>query len=354
MLNSTKGKTERVGRLLKMHANKREEIKEVNAGDIAAAVGLKSVTTGDTLCDEKKPVLLESMDFPEPVISLAIEPKTKVDQEKLGQGMSKLMGEDPTFRVRTDEQTGQVVIAGMGELHLEIIVDRLKREFGVEATVGKPQVAYKETLTQAAEGDGRFIRQTGGRGQYGHAKIRLVPLPPGTGYQFENETTGGSIPREYIKPIDEGIKEALTRGVLAGYPIDDVRIELYDGSYHDVDSSEMAFKIAGSMAFQDAAKKAKPVLMEPIMRVEVVCPKDYLGDVMGNLASRRGRIQAQENRGGTEIISARVPLSEMFGYATDLRSRTQGRATYSMHFDRYEQAPNNVSEEVIARVQGTK
>jgi elongation factor G len=354
VLNSTKGKTERVGRLLKMHANKREEIKEVNAGDIAAAVGLKSVTTGDTLCDEKKPVLLESMDFPEPVISLAIEPKTKVDQEKLGQGMSKLMGEDPTFRVRTDEQTGQVVIAGMGELHLEIIVDRLKREFGVEATVGKPQVAYKETLTQAAEGDGRFIRQTGGRGQYGHAKIRLVPLPPGTGYQFENETTGGSIPREYIKPIDEGIKEALTRGVLAGYPIDDVRIELYDGSYHDVDSSEMAFKIAGSMAFQDAAKKAKPVLMEPIMRVEVVCPKDYLGDVMGNLASRRGRIQAQENRGGTEIISARVPLSEMFGYATDLRSRTQGRATYSMHFDRYEQAPNNVSEEVIARVQGTK
>ena len=354
VLNSTKGKTERVGRLLKMHANKREEIKEVNAGDIAAAVGLKSVTTGDTLCDEKKPVLLESMDFPEPVISLAIEPKTKADQEKLGQGMAKLMAEDPTFRVSTDEQTGQVVIAGMGELHLEIIVDRLKREFGVEATVGKPQVAYKETLTQAAEGDGRFIRQTGGRGQYGHAKIRLVPLPPGTGYQFENETTGGSIPREYIKPIDEGIKEAITRGVLAGYPIDDVRIELYDGSYHDVDSSEMAFKIAGSMAFQDAAKKAKPVLMEPIMRVEVVCPKDYLGDVMGNLASRRGRIQAQENRGGTEIISARVPLSEMFGYATDLRSRTQGRATYSMHFDRYEQAPNNVSEEVIARVQGTK
>jgi elongation factor G len=354
VLNSTKGKTERVGRLLKMHANKREEIKEVNAGDIAAAVGLKSVTTGDTLCDEKKPVLLESMDFPEPVISLAIEPKTKADQEKLGQGMSKLMGEDPTFRVRTDEQTGQVVIAGMGELHLEIIVDRLKREFGVEATVGKPQVAYKETLTQAAEGDGRFIRQTGGRGQYGHAKIRLVPLPPGTGYQFENETTGGSIPREYIKPVDEGIKEALTRGVLAGYPIDDVRVQLYDGSYHDVDSSEMAFKIAGSMAFQDAAKKAKPVLMEPIMRVEVVCPKDYLGDVMGNLASRRGRIQSQENRGGTEIISARVPLSDMFGYATDLRSRTQGRATYSMHFDRYEQAPNNVSEEVIARVQGTK
>ena len=331
VLNTTKGKTERVGRLLKMHANKREEIKEVNAGDIAAAVGLKSVTTGDTLSDEKKPILLESMDFPEPVISLAIEPKTKADQEKLGQGMSKLMGEDPTFRVRTDEQTDQVVIAGMGELHLEIIVDRLKREFGVEASVGKPQVAYKETLTAPAEGHGRFIRQTGGRGQFGEAKIRLIPLPPGTGYQFENDIIGGSIPKEYIKPIDQGIQEALTRGILAGYPIDDVRIELYDGSYHEVDSSEMAFKIAGSMAFQDAAKKAKPVLMEPIMRVEVVCPKDYLGDVMGNLAARRGRIQSQENRGGTEIISARVPLSDMFGYATDLRSRTQGRATYSMH-----------------------
>ncbi|MCC7034980.1 MAG: elongation factor G, partial [Acidobacteria bacterium] len=354
VLNSTKGKTERVGRLLKMHANKREEIKEVHAGDIAAAVGLKSVTTGDTLCDDRKPVLLESMEFPEPVISLAIEPKTKADQEKLGQGMSKLMGEDPTFRVATDEQTGQVVIRGMGELHLEIIVDRLKREFGVEATVGKPQVAYKETLTAPAEGHGRFVRQTGGRGQFGEAKIRLVPLPPGTGYQFENEIVGGAVPKEYIKPIDQGIQEALTRGILAGYPIDDVRIELYDGSYHEVDSSEMAFKIAGSMAFQDAAKKARPVLMEPIMRVEVVCPKDYLGDVMGNLASRRGRIQAQENRGGTEIISARVPLSDMFGYATDLRSRTQGRATYSMHFDRYEQAPSNVSEEVIARVQGTK
>jgi elongation factor G len=354
VLNATKGKTERIGRLLKMHANKREEIKEVNAGDIAAAVGLKSVTTGDTLCDEKKPILLETMEFPEPVISLAIEPKTKADQEKLGQGMAKLMAEDPTFRVRTDEQTGQVVIAGMGELHLEIIVDRLKREFGVEASVGKPQVAYKETLTAPAEGDGRFVRQTGGRGQYGHAKIRLLPLPPGSGYQFENEIVGGSVPREYIKPIDQGIQEALTRGVLAGYPIDDVRIELYDGSYHEVDSSEMAFKIAGSMAFQDAAKKAKPVLLEPVMRVEVVVPKDYLGDVMGDLASRRGRIQSQEDRGGTQIISARVPLSEMFGYATELRSRTQGRATYSMHFDRYEQAPSNVSEEVIARVQGTK
>jgi elongation factor G len=350
--NATKQRTERVGRLLKMHANKREEIKEVYAGDIAAAVGMKSVSTGDTLCDEKHPIVLESMDFPKPVISLAIEPKTKADQEKLGHGLQKLMAEDPTFRVQTDQQTGQVIIAGMGELHLEIIVDRLKREFNVEATVGKPQVAYKETLTRAADGDGRYVKQTGGRGQYGHAKIHLHPGLPGTGYIFENETVGGSIPKEFIKPIDEGIKEALTRGVLAGYPIDDVRIELYDGSYHDVDSSEMAFKIAGSMAFQDAAKKAKPVLLEPVMRVEVVVPKDYMGDVMGNLASRRGQIQSQEDRGGTQIIQARVPLSEMFGYATDLRSRTQGRATYSMHFDRYEQAPQNVSEEVVARMQG--
>jgi elongation factor G len=352
--NATKGKTERVGRLLKMHANKREEIKEVYAGDIAAAVGLRQVSTGDTLCDEKKPVVLESMDFPEPVISLAIEPKTKGDQEKLGQGLAKLMAEDPTFRVNTDEQTGQVVIRGMGELHLEIIVDRLKREFNVDASVGKPQVAYKETLTRPADGEGRYVRQTGGRGQYGHAKIHLFPGEPGTGYLFENEIVGGVIPREYIKPIDEGIKEALTRGILAGYPVDDVRIQLYDGSFHDVDSSEMAFKIAGSMAFQDAAKKAKPVLLEPVMRVEVVVPKDYMGDVMGDLASRRGRIQSQEDRGGTQIINARVPLSEMFGYATDLRSRTQGRATYSMHFDRYEQAPQNVSEEVVARIQGTK
>jgi elongation factor G len=352
--NATKGRSERVGRLLKMHANKREEIKEVYAGDIAAAVGLKQVSTGDTLCDEKNPVVLESMDFPEPVIALAIEPKTKGDQEKLGVGLQKLMAEDPTFRVKTDEQTGQVVISGMGELHLEIIVDRLKREFSVEASVGKPQVAYKETLTRPADGEMKYAKQTGGRGQYGHAKIHLFPGEPGTGYIFENEIVGGSIPKEYIKPIDEGIKEALTRGVLAGYPIDDVRVVLYDGSYHDVDSSEMAFKIAGSMAFQDAAKKAKPVLLEPVMRVEVVVPKDYMGDVMGDLASRRGRIQSQEDRGGTQIINARVPLSEMFGYATDLRSRTQGRATYSMHFDRYEQAPPNVSEEVVARIQGTK
>jgi len=350
--NSTKQRTERIGRLLKMHANKREEIKEVYAGDIAAAVGLKSVSTGDTLCDEKHPIVLESMDFPEPVISLAIEPKTKSDQEKLGVGLQKLMAEDPTFRVNTDQQTGQVIIRGMGELHLEIIVDRLKREFSVEAMVGKPQVAYKETLTRPADGEMKYAKQTGGRGQYGHVKIHLYPGEPGTGYIFENEVTQGSIPKEFIKPVDEGIKEALTRGVLAGYPIDDVRIELYDGSYHDVDSSEMAFKIAGSMAFQDAAKKARPVLLEPVMRVEVVVPKEYMGDVMGNLSSRRGQIQSQEDRGGTQIIAARVPLSEMFGYATDLRSRTQGRATYSMHFDRYEQAPQNVSEEVVARMQG--
>ena len=352
--NSTKGRTERVGRLLKMHANKREEIKEVYAGDICAAVGLKQVGTGETLCDEKNPVLLESMDFPAPVISLAIEPKTKNDQEKLGLGLAKLMAEDPTFRVNTDEQTGQVVIAGMGELHLEIIVDRLKREFSVEASVGKPQVAYKETLTCPADGEGRYIRQTGGRGQYGHVKIHLYPEEPGGGYTFKNQIVGGAIPREFIKPVDEGIREALTRGILAGYPLDDVRIELYDGSFHQVDSSEVAFKIAGSMAFQDAAKKAKPVLLEPVMRVEIVVPKDYLGEVMGDLTSRRGRIQAQEDRGGTQIINARVPLSEMFGYATDLRSRTQGRATYSMHFDRYGRTPRSVSEEVVARVQGTQ
>jgi elongation factor G len=352
--NATKGRTERVGRLLKMHANKREEIKQVYAGDIAAAVGLKHVSTGDTLCDEKHAIVLESMDFPEPVISLAIEPKTKTDQEKLGVGLAKLMAEDPTFRVKTDDQTGQVVIAGMGELHLEIIVDRLKREFGVDASVGKPQVAYKETLTRPADGEIRYAKQTGGRGQFAEVKIHLFPGEPGTGYIFENGVKGGAIPKEFIKPVDEGIKEALLRGVLAGYPIDDVKIELYDGKHHDVDSSEMAFKIAGSMAFQDAAKKAKAVLLEPVMRVEVVVPKDYMGDVMGDLASRRGRIQSQEDRGGTQIINARVPLSEMFGYATDLRSRTQGRATYSMHFERYEQAPQNVSEEIVARIQGTK
>jgi elongation factor G len=350
--NATKQKTERIGRLLKMHANKREEIKEVYAGDIAAAVGLKSVSTGDTVCDEKKPVILEAMDFPEPVISLAIEPKTKADQEKLGVGLGKLMAEDPTFRVKTDNETGQVVIAGMGELHLEIIVDRLKREFNVEASVGKPQVAYKETVTKASEGEGRYIKQTGGRGQYGHAKIRLIPRKPGEGYEFENEIVGGTIPKEFIKPIDQGIREAMTTGVLAGYPMDDVKIELYDGSYHDVDSSEMAFKIAGSMAFKDAAKKAHPVLLEPVMRVEVVVPEEYMGDVIGDITSRRGHIQQMEVRSGSQVIASRVPLSEMFGYATDLRSRTQGRGSYSMHFDRYEPAPASVSEEVVAKVQG--
>jgi elongation factor G len=350
--NSTKQKTERIGRLLKMHANKREDVKEVYAGDIAAAVGLKSVSTGDTVCDEKRPVILEAMDFPAPVISLAIEPKTKADQEKLGHGLGKLKAEDPTFHVKTDEETGQVVIAGMGELHLEIIVDRLKREFSVEATVGKPQVAYKETITRGAEGEGRYIKQTGGRGQYGHAKIRIIPRKPGEGYEFENEIIGGSVPKEFIKPIDMGIREAMTTGVLAGYPMDDIRIELYDGSYHDVDSSEMAFKIAGSMAFKDAAKKAHPVLLEPVMRVEVVVPEDYMGDVIGNITSRRGHIQQMEVRGGSQVIASRVPLSEMFGYATDLRSRTQGRGSYSMHFDRYEPVPAATGDEIIKKSQG--
>jgi len=350
-LNSTKGMKERIGRLLKMHANKREEIKEVYAGDIAAAVGLRNVTTGDTICDPKQPVVLESINFPAPVIALAVEPKTKADQEKLGQGLGKLMQEDPTFKVETDKDTGQTKISGMGELHLEIIVDRLKREFGVEANVGKPQVAYKETIRQAAKGEGRYIKQTGGRGQYGHAKIELEPAP-GEGYVFENEITGGSIPKEFIKPIDEGIKEALLRGIMAGYPVVDVRVKLYDGTYHDVDSSEMAFKIAGSMAFQDAAKKAKPVLLEPIMKVEVVTPDDYTGAVTGDLTSRRGHLEGQVSRGGTQIITAYVPLSNMFGYSTDLRSRTQGRATYSMHFEKYAEAPRNVSEEVVARVMG--
>jgi elongation factor G len=350
--NATKQKSERIGRLLKMHANKREEVKELYAGDIAAAVGLKTVSTGDTICDEKAPVILEAMDFPEPVISLAIEPKTKADQEKLGMGLSKLMAEDPTFRVKTDTETGQVVIAGMGELHLEIIVDRLKREFNVEASVGKPQVAYKETVTRGAQGEGRYIKQTGGRGQYGHAKIRLIPRKPGEGYEFDNQIVGGTIPREFIKPIDQGIREAMTTGVLAGYPMDDVKIELYDGSFHDVDSNEMAFKIAGSMAFKDAAGRANPVLLEPMMRVEVVVPEEYMGDVIGDITSRRGHIQSMEARGGSQVINSRVPLSEMFGYATDLRSRTQGRGSYSMHFDRYEAAPASVSEAVVAKVQG--
>jgi elongation factor G len=351
VLNTSRGMKERIGRLLKMHANKREEIKDVYAGDIAAAVGLKNVTTGDTICDPQKPVVLESINFPAPVIALAVEPKTKADQEKLGQGLAKLMSEDPTFKVETDRDTGQTKISGMGELHLEIIVDRLKREFNVEANVGKPQVAYKETVRKPAKGEGRYIKQTGGRGQYGHAKIELEPAP-GEGFVFENEIKGGSIPKEYIKPIEDGIKEALERGLMAGYPVVDVRVKLYDGSFHEVDSSEMAFKIAGSMAFQDAGKKATPILLEPIMRVEVVTPDDYTGAVTGDLTARRGHLEGQISRGGTQIITAMVPLSNMFGYSTDLRSRTQGRATYSMHFEKYAEAPRNVSEEVVAKVMG--
>jgi elongation factor G len=351
VLNTIKGQKERIGRLLKMHANKREEIKEVWAGDIAAAVGLKNVITGDTICDMSHPVVLESINFPAPVIALAVEPKTKSDQEKLGQGLAKLMQEDPTFKVETDKDTGQTKISGMGELHLEIIVDRLKREFSVEANVGKPQVAYKETIRKAAKGEGKWIKQTGGRGQYGHARIELEPAP-GEGFVFENEIVGGSIPKEYIKPVEEGIKEALDRGIMAGYPVVDVRVKLYDGSYHEVDSSEMAFKLAGSQAFQDAAKKAHPVLLEPIMKVEVVTPDDYTGAVTGDISSRRGQLEGQISRGGTQIITAMVPLSNMFGYSTDLRSRTQGRATYSMHFEKYAEAPRNVSEEVVAKVMG--
>ncbi len=351
VLNTTKGQRERIGRLLKMHANKREEIKEVYAGDIAAAVGLKNVTTGDTICDSGQPVVLESISFPAPVIALAVEPKTKSDQEKLGSGLSKLMQEDPTFKVETDKDTGQTKISGMGELHLEIIVDRLKREFGVEAHVGKPQVAYKETIRKIAKGLGRHIKQSGGHGQYGVCNIEIEPAP-GQGFVFDNDISGGAIPKEFIKPIEAGIREALERGTLAGYPMVDVKVRLYDGSYHDVDSSEMAFKIAGSLAFQDAAKKAQPVLLEPVMKVEVVTPDDYTGAVTGDLSSRRGHLEGQISRGGTQIITAMVPLSTMFGYSTDLRSRTQGRATYTMHFERYEEAPRSVSEEVVAKVMG--
>jgi elongation factor G len=351
VLNTTRGQKERIGRLLKMHANKREEIKEVYAGDIAAAVGLKHVTTGDTISDPGSPVVLESINFPAPVIALAVEPKTKSDQEKLGQGLGKLMQEDPTFKVETDKDTGQTKISGMGELHLEILVDRLKREFGVEANVGKPQVAYKETIRKVAKGLGRHIKQSGGHGQYGVCNIEIEPAP-GQGFVFENDITGGTIPKEFIKPIEAGVREALERGTLANYPMVDVKVRLYDGSYHDVDSSEMAFKIAGSLAFQDAAKKAHPVLLEPIMKVEVVTPDDYTGAVTGDLSSRRGQLEGQISRGGTQIITALVPLSNMFGYSTELRSRTQGRATYSMHFEKYAEAPRNVSEEVVAKVMG--
>jgi elongation factor G len=350
-LNSTRGQKERIGRLLKMHANKREEIKDVYAGDIAAAVGLKHVTTGDTICDPQNPVVLESINFPAPVIALAVEPKTKSDQEKLSAGLAKLMQEDPTFKVETDKDTGQTKISGMGELHLEIIVDRLKREFGVEANVGKPQVAYKETIRKAAKGEGRHIKQSGGHGQYGVCNIEITPAP-GEGFVFENDISGGTIPKEFIKPIEAGIREALDRGILAGYPVVDLKARLFDGKYHDVDSSEMAFKIAGSLAFQDAAKRAHAVLLEPIMKVEVVTPDDYTGAVTGDLSARRGQLEGQISRGGTQIITAMVPLSNMFGYSTDLRSRTQGRATYSMQFEKYAEAPRNVSEEVVAKTMG--
>jgi len=346
-------KTERIGRLLKMHANKREEISEILAGDICAAVGLKNVGTGDTICDEDHPIALESITFAVPVISVAVEPKTKADQEKMGMALGRLAQEDPTFKVHTDPDSGQTIISGMGELHLEIIVDRMMREYKVEANVGKPQVAYRETIRRHAEAEGKYIRQTGGRGQYGHAKIYLDPQPAGTGYEFVNDIVGGSVPKEFIKPIDQGIQEALEGGVLAGYPMVDVKATLYDGSYHDVDSNEMAFKIAGSMAFKEAARKASPVLLEPVMAVEVVTPEDYAGVIMGDLSSRRGRIEGMEHRAGSQVIKAIVPLAEMFGYATHMRSSTQGRAEYSMHFARYEEAPRSVAEEIIAKVQGT-
>jgi len=350
--NVGKQRSERIGRLLKMHANKREEISEIYAGDICACVGLRNVTTGDTICDEKHPILLESIEFPAPVIAVAVEPKTKGDQEKMGLALAKLAQEDPTFKVHTDPDSGQTIISGMGELHLEIIIDRMMREFSVEANVGKPQVAYRETIRKAAEAEGKYIRQTGGRGQYGHAKIRLEPQPAGKGYEFVNEIVGGAVPKEYIKPIDQGIKEAMEGGVLAGYEMVDVKATLYDGSYHEVDSSEMAFKIAGSMAFKEAARRASPVLLEPVMSVEVVVPEDFAGAIMGDLSSRRGRIEGMEHRAGSQVIKAIVPLAEMFGYATHMRSSTQGRATYSMHFARYEEAPRAVAEEIIARVQG--
>jgi len=342
---------ERIGRLLKMHANKREEISEIYAGDICACVGLKNISTGDTICDEKHPIVLETIEFPAPVISVAVEPKTKGDQEKMGVALSKLANEDPTFKVHTDPDSGQTIISGMGELHLEIIVDRMMREFSVQANVGKPQVAYRETIRKASEAEGKFIRQTGGRGQYGHVKIRIEPNPA-KGYEFVDDITGGAVPKEYIKPVGEGIREAMEGGVLAGYEMVDVKATLHDGSYHEVDSSEIAFKIAGSMAFKEAARKASPVLLEPMMSVEVVVPEEYMGDIIGDLNSRRGRVEGMEHRAGSQVIRAHVPLSEMFGYATDMRSRTQGRATYSMHFARYEEVPRSVAEEIIARVQG--
>jgi len=349
--NSTKDTKERVGRLLKMHANKREEIKEVAAGDIAAIVGLKNTLTGDTLCDEKSPVILESMEFPDPVISVAIEPKTKADHEKLYGALGKLTQEDPSFKVSYNEETGQTIISGMGELHLEIIVDRLLREFKVEANVGKPQVAYRETIRTASKAEGKFIRQSGGRGQYGHVYLELEPVH-GKGFEFVNKIVGGTIPREYIPAVEKGIREAMDSGVLAGYPVVDIKVTLYDGSYHDVDSSEMAFKIAGSIGFKEAAKKARPVLLEPMMSIEVVTPENYMGDVIGDLSSRRGKIQQMEKRGKAQAIKAQVPLSGMFGYATDLRSKTQGRANYTMQFSHYEEVPKGIAEAIVAKVKG--
>ncbi|MDT8902690.1 elongation factor G [Anaeroselena agilis] len=352
VFNSTKGKKERVGRILQMHANHREEIEIVYTGDIAAAVGFKDTTTGDTLCDDKHPIILESMVFPEPVISVAVEPKTKADQDKMGVALVRLAEEDPTFRMHTDPESGQTIIEGMGELHLEIIVDRMLREFKVDCTVGKPQVAYRETIRKTVKAEGKFVRQSGGRGQYGHCWLELTPQEPGVGFEFENKIVGGVIPKEYINPIEAGVKEAMESGVLAGYPMVDVKVTVYDGSYHDVDSSEMAFKIAGSMGFKAGAAKADPALLEPYMKVEVTVPEEYMGDVIGDLNSRRGRIEGMESRAGAQVIRSFVPLAEMFGYATDLRSRTQGRGVYSMEFDHYEDVPKSISEAIIAKVKG--
>ena len=352
VLNTAKDRRERIGRLLKMHADKREEIKGIYTGDIAAAVGLKTVTTGDTICADGAPILLEAMDFPEPVISVAIEPKTKADQEKMGMALGKLAQEDPTFRIHTDQDTGQTIISGMGELHLEIIVDRMQREFSVGANVGKPQVSFKETIRKAAEAEGRYVRQTGGRGQYGHVKISIEPAESESGLEFVNAIVGGSIPREFIKPVEQGITEAMTAGILAGYEMRDLKVTLFDGSYHDVDSSEIAFKIAGSMALKEACRKASPALLEPVMQVEVVIPEEYLGDVIGDLNSRRGHVEGMETRQGTQIVRAMVPLATMFGYATDLRSMTQGRATHTMHFGQYAEVPSQIADEIVARAQG--
>jgi len=352
ILNSTKGKKERIGRILRMHANHREDVDEVRAGDIAAAVGIKDVSTGDTLCDDKDRIILESMVFPEPVIHISIEPKTKADQERLGSSLAKLAEEDPTFKMHTDEETGQTIISGMGELHLEIIVDRLQREFKVGCNVGRPQVAYKETIRKTVKAEGKYVRQSGGRGQYGHCWVVFEPLEPGSGFVFESKIVGGVIPKEYISPIQAGITEALQNGILAGYPVLDIKATVVDGSYHDVDSSEMAFKIAGSMAFKAAAAKASPVILEPVMKVEVTVPEEYMGDVIGDMNSRRGRIEGMEARSGAQIIRGFVPLSEMFGYATELRSRSQGRGVYSMQFDHFEEVPKNIAEGIITKRQG--